>query len=67
MNITVGIDRALVMTIDEIRNWLVKVFDDNLSEEIEDLTFFIPWDIEKNIPMVAVHILGVSLDTVWIA
>jgi GNAT superfamily N-acetyltransferase len=67
MNHAVGIDRAVVMTIDEIRNWLVKLFDDSLSEEIEDLTFFIPWDIEKNIPKVAVHILGVLLDTVWIA
>jgi hypothetical protein len=63
----VGIDRAVVLTIDEIRNWLMKAFDARLREEIEDLTFFIPWDIERNIPRVVVDTLGVSLDTVWIA
>ena len=67
MNSGVGIDRAVVLTIEEISAWLWKVFNSDLREEIEEFTFFIPWDIERNIPRVAVHILGVSLDTVWIA
>ena len=67
MNRAAGIDRAVVLTRDEIRGWLVKAFDLSLREEIEDLTFFVPWDIERNIPRIAVQILGVSLDTVWIA
>ena len=67
MNRAVGIDRAVVLTINEIKDWLVKVFDSSLREEIEDLTFFVPWDLERNFPRVTVHILGVSLDTMWIA
>jgi GNAT superfamily N-acetyltransferase len=67
MNRAVRIDRAVVATIYEIREWLVKGFDSNLREEIEDLTFFVPWDIEKNMPRVTVDVTGVSLDTVWIA
>ena len=67
MNRAVGIDRAVVVTINEIREWLVKGFDSSLREEIEDLTFFVPWDLERNIPKVTVDIAGVSLDTMWIA
>lgn len=67
MNRAVRIDRAVVFTMDEIRNWLMKAFDLSLREEIEELTFFVPWDIDRNVPRIAVHILGVSLDTVWIA
>jgi hypothetical protein len=45
----------------------VEIFDPSLREQIEDLTFFVPWDLERNIPRVAVHILDVSLDTLWVA
>jgi GNAT superfamily N-acetyltransferase len=67
MNRAAGIDRAVVLTTNEIRGWLMKAFDLSLREEIEDFTYFVPWDIERNIPRIAVNILGVSLDTVWIA
>jgi GNAT superfamily N-acetyltransferase len=67
MNRAVGIDRAVIMAINEIREWLVEIFDPSLREQIEDLTFFVPWDPERNIPRVAVHILDVSLDTLWVA
>jgi len=45
----------------------MKEFDPGLLEEIEDLAFFIPWDLERNIPRVTVDTRGVSLDTLWIA
>ncbi len=67
MNRAVGIDRAVVATINEIREWLVKGFDSILREEIEDLIFFVPWDLEKNTPKVTVDTAGVSLNTMWIA
>ena len=67
MNSAVGIDRAIVRTINDIKEWLVTKFDSNFLEEIEELTYFIPWDIEKNIPKIPVDIAGVSLDTIWIA
>jgi GNAT superfamily N-acetyltransferase len=67
MNRAAGIDRTVVITINEIKEWLRKVFDPSLHEEIQELTFFIPWDLERNIPKVTVNITGVSFDIVWIA
>ncbi len=67
MNRSVGIDHAVILTINEIRKWLMKKFDPGLQGEIEDLAFFIPWDLERNIPRVTVDTRGVSLDTLWIA
>ncbi len=67
MNRAVGIDRAVVVTINEIKEWLMKRLDLSLHEEIEDLTFFVPWDLEKNIPKMTVEIAGISLDTIWVA
>jgi len=67
MNRAAGIDRAMVRTINDINEWLVVKSDPGLREEIEELTYFVPWDMEKNIPKVQVDMSGVSLDTVWIA
>jgi hypothetical protein len=67
MNREAGIDRAVILTITSIREWLVKAFGDHLHEEIEDLIVFVPWDLERNMPRVTVDFAGVSLDTVWIA
>ncbi len=67
MNREVGIDRVVVMTIHEIRKCLRKVLPSNLHEEIEDLTFFVPWDFERNIPRITVNMTDVSLGTLWVA
>jgi GNAT superfamily N-acetyltransferase len=67
MNREVGIDRTIVMTINEINKGLMKVFGSKHQNEIENLAFFVPWDLERNIPKVTVNITGVSLETVWIA
>jgi GNAT superfamily N-acetyltransferase len=67
MNRKAGIDHMLVATINEIKKQLMKEFHFGLTEEIEDLTFFVPWDLERNIPKIHVDISGVSLDTLWIA
>ena len=67
MNRSVRIDHAIIMTINEVREWLLKVFHSKLSDEIEDLTFFVPWDIERNIPKVTVDVTGIFLDTLWVA
>ncbi|OGP91668.1 MAG: hypothetical protein A2157_06665 [Deltaproteobacteria bacterium RBG_16_47_11] len=67
MNRSVRIDHAIIMTINEVREWLLKVFHSKLSDEIEDLTFFVPWDIERNIPKATVDVTGIFLDTLWVA
>jgi GNAT superfamily N-acetyltransferase len=67
MNRAAGIDRAVMATINEIREWLKKKLDTSLREEIEELAFFVPWNLQRNIPLVSVDITRVSLDTVWIA
>ncbi|MBS3906590.1 MAG: GNAT family N-acetyltransferase [Syntrophaceae bacterium] len=61
------IDRAMISTINEIRDWLIKKFDTILREEIEELAFFVPWDLQRNIPRVNVDMGGVFQDRVWVA
>jgi len=67
MNREVGIDRTIVATMNEINKGLMKVFGSRHQNEIENLAFFVPWDLEGNIPKLTVNITGISLDTVWIA
>jgi hypothetical protein len=67
MNHVIGIDRMVVMIVNEIKEWLLKVFDLRLREEVEDLTFFVPWDLQEDIPKIMVDVRGISLDTIWVA
>jgi hypothetical protein len=57
----------MIRVINEIRGKLEKKFNPGFRQEIEDLTYFLPWDIEKNIPRIRVDISAISLDTLWIA
>jgi hypothetical protein len=67
MNRAAGIDRAMGKTMNDVGKWLEATFKSRFKEDIEDLTYFLPWDIETNLPRVHVEISGVSLDTVWVA
>jgi GNAT superfamily N-acetyltransferase len=67
MNSEVGIDRAMIKASNDIRERLEKKFKSDFEKEIEDLTYFLPWDIEKNIPKIHVDVSSISLDTPWIA
>lgn len=67
MNRAAGIDRVVVTMVNEIKEWLRKVCDSSLHEEIDDLAFFVPWDLQKDIPKLMVDDKGVSLHNVWIA
>ena len=67
MNQTIGIDRVLIATVNEVNKWLLKALGPRGSREMEDLTFFVSWDVEKNKPKVMVDASGVSFDTLWIA
>ncbi|OGP92530.1 MAG: hypothetical protein A2156_08625 [Deltaproteobacteria bacterium RBG_16_48_10] len=67
MNRAMGIDRMAVMMINEVKSRLMRVFDSSLREEIEDLTFFISWDLQKNIPKIMVDVTGISMHTLWVA
>ncbi len=67
MNRAVGMDQVLISTINDIKGWIKKTPHLSSCEAIEDLTFFIPWELGKNIPRIHVDISGVSLDRLWIA
>lgn len=67
MNRAAGIDRVLISTINEVNTWLRKSLGPGASREVEDLTFFVPWDFEMNMPKVTVDVSGVFLDTLWVA
>jgi GNAT superfamily N-acetyltransferase len=67
MNRTIGIDRLIHRVIHEIKNGLMSNLNPCFHQEIEDLTYFFPWDIEKNFPRICVEISSISMDTIWIA
>jgi GNAT superfamily N-acetyltransferase len=67
MNRAMGIDRMVITMINEIKAWMRKVCDPSLHEEVEDITFFIPWDLQKDIPKLMVDDRGMSFDNVWVA
>jgi GNAT superfamily N-acetyltransferase len=67
MNDGAGIDSALLGVMREGREWLVTRFASEFRDEIDDLTFFFPWDLERNLPRVSVDAAGVSIDTIWLA
>ena len=67
MNRVMGIDRMAVMMTNQIKRRLRKVLDASLCEEIEDLAFFISWDLQKNIPKLIVDVTGISMHTIWVA
>lgn len=67
INRGIGVDRVIKNTIKDTRDWLKKKFHSGFKQEIEDLTYFVPWDIKNNLSRVNVHVSGISLDTLWIA
>ena len=67
LNRAVGIDIALTGTIREVRDFLRKEFASGYRREIDELTYFVPWDIERNRPRVTVDVSGMSVNTLWIS
>ncbi len=67
MNQTTGMDHVLIGTVSQVDAWLKKTVGRSVTQEIEDLTFFVSWEIERNLPRVQVDASGVSFDTLWIA
>ena len=67
MNGAVGIDRAMIKTVNHIREWLARKLGPGFWDEIEELSYFIPWNSERNMPKILMDASGVSLDTLWIS
>ena len=67
LNRAVGVDRCIQNVVKDTGDSLKKRFHSRFKREIEELAYFIPWDIEQNTPAVRVDISGISLDTVWLA
>jgi GNAT superfamily N-acetyltransferase len=66
VNRLVGMDRAMLKTVQETRRWLEQKFQGNFGQEMEELTFFFPWDLEKNIPRIQVDDTGISAEGLWL-
>jgi GNAT superfamily N-acetyltransferase len=67
LNDAIGIDRCIQAVMKDTRDSLRKKFHARFKREIEELAYFIPWDIERNSPEIRVDISKISLDTVWLA
>jgi len=67
LNSAVGVERCIQNVLKDTGDSLKKRFHSRFKKEIEELAYFIPWDIERNTPSIRVDISGISLDTVWLA
>jgi GNAT superfamily N-acetyltransferase len=67
LNSAVGVGRCIRNVVKDTEASLKKRFHSRFRREIEDLAYFIPWDIERNTPTVCVDISGISLDMIWVA
>lgn len=67
MNREVGIDRRIIITVNQIKDWLLRRVERGLWEEVKELAFFVPWDLEKNIPKLHIDLTKVYMDRVWVA
>ncbi len=67
MNRSTRIDSTMIHVMSDIKDWLRKKHHSGHKQEIEDLTYFFPWDIEANYPKVDVDIYSVSFNSLWIA
>lgn len=67
LNNALGIDRCILSIVNETGDSLRKKFHSRFKRDIEELAYFIPWDIERNAPVIRVDISGISLDSVWLA
>jgi len=67
LNSAIGVDRCIQNVVKDTGDALKKRFHSRFKREIEELAYFIPWDIEQNTPVIRVDISGISLDTVWVA
>jgi len=67
MNRALGMDRTLLGITREAKTWLASRTDPAHREELEELVFFVRWDLERNMPMVSVDAAGPSVDALWIA
>lgn len=67
MNQTLGLESMLSKTIHEVERWLRSRLHLSQREEVEDLAYFVPWDIEMNLPRLHVYDTGIGLETLWIA
>lgn len=63
---SLGISRYIIKTMNDTEAYLKKKLHTRFRSEIEDLTYFIPWNIEENMPAIRVDISGISLDRVWV-
>ncbi len=56
----------MISTINEINDRLLMTFGPRAREQIENLVYFVPWNLRENWPDVIVDIASVILGTIWI-
>jgi GNAT superfamily N-acetyltransferase len=61
------LDRLIIRSISEAKEWMISQLGDSWREDVEELTFFIPWDLEVNRIAVLVDPTGPSLENIWVA
>ncbi|MBW1721263.1 MAG: hypothetical protein JRJ78_04290 [Deltaproteobacteria bacterium] len=61
------LDRLILRTLQRARELLVEELDKSLLVDPEFISWFVSWDLEKNIPRIGVDASGPCLESIWIA
>jgi GNAT superfamily N-acetyltransferase len=62
------LDQRVTKLINEVQSWIISQFKMPQQEVLQDLAFFIPWNLERNSPLFSIDLSNTPfLETVWVA
>jgi hypothetical protein len=68
INQELHLDQKLAQTIHEVKGWISSQLKVPHQEVLQDLAFFVPWNLDRNSPLVSVDLANIPyLETVWVA
>jgi GNAT superfamily N-acetyltransferase len=68
LNQHLSLDRKITGTIIEIMDWIKEHVRSSEREDLQDLAWFIPWNLERNSPLFSIDPANVPyLEQIWIA
>jgi hypothetical protein len=68
LNQQLYLDQRVTKLIQEVQGWIVSQFKMSQQEVLQDLAFFVPWNLERNSPLFSIDMANSPfLETVWIA
>ncbi|MBI5571071.1 MAG: hypothetical protein HY914_14095 [Desulfomonile tiedjei] len=67
LNRSLGIEKLILSTVRRTAEWLGSRLSPEESPVLEDLTYFVAWNLDRNQPKLQVDFAGSSVESIWIA